>query len=57
MPDITMCQNEACTLKEVCYRYKATPSERQSYAVFSGGEWCKHFWPVHTMYTKQEQAK
>ena len=27
MPDISMCANHYCTLKETCYRYKATPSE------------------------------
>ena len=34
MPDITMCKNEACPKKEECYRYKANPSEQQSYAEF-----------------------
>jgi hypothetical protein len=27
MPDISMCTNEECPLKESCYRYNATPSE------------------------------
>lgn len=37
MPDITMCTNDECPLRESCYRYMAKPSEyMQSYAVF---EW------------------
>jgi len=36
MPDISMCANKKCTLKEICYRYKATPNEfRQSYSSFT----------------------
>jgi hypothetical protein len=31
MPDITLCTGEGCPLKDECYRYKAKPSERQSY--------------------------
>ena len=32
MPDISMCKGEDCTIKETCYRFKATPNEyRQSY--------------------------
>jgi hypothetical protein len=27
MPDITMCNGVGCEIKEICYRYKATPSE------------------------------
>lgn len=34
MPDITMCTNEECPHKEECYRFKATPSEYQSYGTF-----------------------
>ena len=26
MPDISMCKNEKCKLKEYCYRFKAKPS-------------------------------
>lgn len=34
MPDITMCTGENCSLKETCYRNKATPCEyRQSYFI------------------------
>ena len=31
MPDTTMCKGTNCNLKEKCYRYKATPSDWQSY--------------------------
>ena len=34
MPDISMCRNESCPLKEGCYRYTATPSFWQSYSSF-----------------------
>lgn len=47
MPDISMCQNQFCTLKENCYRFKATPNEfRQSYGVFTQNEdkTCDYFW-------------
>ena len=35
MPDITMCEPTSCNMKEWCYRYTATPSERQAYCDFS----------------------
>ncbi len=31
MPDISMCKGTNCTIKETCYRYKAIPSDWQSY--------------------------
>ena len=32
MPDITMCNGKDCEIKEICYRYRVTPSEfGQSY--------------------------
>jgi hypothetical protein len=35
MPDISMCENISCPLKESCYRYTATPDEyRQTYGEF-----------------------
>jgi len=35
MPDVSMCMNEECPLKEKCYRFTATPNERiQSYGMF-----------------------
>jgi len=39
MPDISMCKSESCTLKDSCYRYKATPNPyAQSYGDFSQDE-------------------
>jgi hypothetical protein len=45
MPDITMCNNKHCTLKEQCYRYKAKPNKlRQTYSTFKQVEGdCMHF--------------
>jgi hypothetical protein len=38
MPDISLCKNEDCPLRENCYRYTATPGEfMQSYASFEWG--------------------
>ena len=35
MPDIAMCENETCKLKQECYRYMAKPNEHwQVYADF-----------------------
>jgi len=32
MPDITMCTNESCELRNECFRFRAEPNEyRQSY--------------------------
>lgn len=31
MPDITMCSNNKCPIRDKCYRYLAKPSERQAY--------------------------
>ena len=47
MPDISMCQNEACPLKEKCYRYTATPFPGlQVYGWFKPNEEgkCDHYW-------------
>ncbi len=49
MPDIAMCENEKCTLKEKCYRYKAKPSEwLQTYSDFKQDEKgdCKYFMKI-----------
>lgn len=35
MPDITMCRNDECPLKEKCYRFIAEPNYRQSYSYFA----------------------
>jgi len=32
MPDLAMCNGIGCEMKEICYRYRATPNEfRQIY--------------------------
>ena len=43
MPDITMCTNGECSLKESCYRFRAIPSPWQSFSHFPGGESCDHY--------------
>lgn len=46
MPDITMCANKNCPLKDKCYRFTATPDPLwQSYADFKpvNGK-CEDFW-------------
>ncbi len=49
MPDITMCTDHYCKLKETCYRYTAKPSDYQSYFMSSpkdeDGE-CRYYWEV-----------
>lgn len=34
MPDISMCRNKKCPLKDSCYRFRAMPSRHQSYGMF-----------------------
>jgi hypothetical protein len=49
MADITMCNGKGCEMKEICYRYKATPSEfRQSYFFNSPnkGLECDYYWEI-----------
>jgi hypothetical protein len=37
MPDLTLCNNQGCPLKDDCYRYRALPNPKhQSYTRF---EW------------------
>jgi hypothetical protein len=46
MPDLTMCENKDCPLKETCYRYIAHPDIIQSYGEFhpdSGSNTCEHY--------------
>lgn len=48
MPDIAMCMNQECPLRERCYRFKAEPNPyRQSYLVDMKPQadgTCTHFW-------------
>lgn len=46
MPDISMCAAFTCPLKENCYRYRAFPSEWQTYSVFPPGKDCNFYWPT-----------
>ena len=46
MVDITMCDNKECTIKDKCYRAKATPSDYQSWSTFNAGSksyYCNFF--------------
>ena len=45
MPDITMCKNEECKLKEKCFRFTAIPSTFQSYFYVNPNEnSCEYFY-------------
>lgn len=50
MPDISMCMNSKCPLKDTCYRFKAEPDPYvQSYGLFKfyvveGATKCDYFW-------------
>ena len=49
MPDIAMCLNKKCTLKNNCYRFKAKPaSPAQDYGTFSQDENgnCDFYWSL-----------
>lgn len=59
MPDIAMCSGERCPLKEICYRYTATPSSYQSYfaqSPVSGGT-CEYFWRADVSEETDETKK
>lgn len=46
MPDITMCLGSNCPHKEKCYRYRAKPSDYQSYFMkppIKEGK-CEYYW-------------
>ena len=49
MPDMTLCSNETCPLRESCYRFTATPDKLwQSYSCFEpyGDGHCLMFIPA-----------
>lgn len=48
MPDITMCDDKECPMREGCYRFTAKPSMRQAYFVKSPreGNECKYKWSL-----------
>lgn len=65
MPDITMCINKDCPIRSVCYRYRAKPSDWQSFAKFN---WkmtpepdfdpdepdCDYFWECRDRFAKHQ---
>ena len=52
MPDITMCNGKRCEMREICYRYTATPSRYQSYFTDSPNEGleCEYLWDIGCRY-------
>ena len=46
MPDISMCKDYDCPLKNTCYRYVAKPSEYQYYAGFKYKDGCDYYMEV-----------
>lgn len=47
MPDISMCANQTCPSRLLCYRYTAQPSEWQPYQERepgAGQERCEDYW-------------
>lgn len=53
MPDVTMCYGNWCPLKDLCYRFTATPDTMQSYfsevpyEKYEEGK-CLYFWDKDT---------
>jgi len=46
MPDISLCRNDTCPLKEQCYRFMATKDKHQWYADFKFEDGnCEYFMP------------
>ena len=50
MADITKCRDFFCSLKDTCYRYTATSSDRQSYFILSPRKKneCEYYWETKT---------
>ncbi len=48
MPDISMCSNKSCPMKDTCYRFTAAPSEfSQAYQDYQPDEGdCRGYWPM-----------
>jgi len=56
MPDISMCAGNNCELKDNCWRYKATPSYRQSWFAtppFESIFECDYFWEMEKHIIKE----
>lgn len=62
MPDITLCPGNNCPMKETCYRYKATPSDYQSYfmetpfKMIEGKIDCDHYMEVYKKKTDDKSS-
>lgn len=60
MPDITMCKNKDCPLKDKCYRFTAEPSMRQFYftenpsRINKGKFECSMFWGDSAQYLLEQ---
>jgi hypothetical protein len=51
MPDISMCNGVGCKLKNRCYRFKAIPSDYQSYfsiAPVNEDGTCDYLWKINS---------
>lgn len=48
MPDISMCSNSNCVIRESCYRYRAIPDNYQTIAMFGPDKngLCKYYWNI-----------
>ncbi len=46
MPDITMCQNSACSKALECYRFVAIPGSWQSFFADMTESKCEHYMPL-----------
>lgn len=63
MSDITMCKGYGCNLRFGCYRFKAIPSDYQSYfkdpPVINKEEvsLCGYFWPTEEFTKLQHNAR
>lgn len=45
MPDITLCCNKKCPMRNGCYRYLCKPSPQQSWAIFPTWPSCSRWSP------------
>jgi hypothetical protein len=55
MPDISLCVNDDCPLKDTCYRRQAEPSQLQSYSDFKYDCNLKTCWNYISMKDKTKQ--
>lgn len=48
MPDVSMCANITCPLRETCYRFRAKPDAWQTFADFKPDENgnCDAYWDI-----------